>query len=256
VNLITFIESFAATDYFRLADGDKEQYYRDPPVDYGEFFRRLMNTIAANKEATHWVEKSPAHTLCYRKVAQHFPDARFVLIHRDLMDSVRSRIGRRRAGRVYSRLREYGLVMKTAVEYAIYSAVTKRIERKSPQVAASVTYADLVANMAGTCRRICESLEIEFEPNMASPPYPPNTSFPSGKRQREDILSRGETIIAKLVLGLSRMIPFGLVVRLGPWLMSHGRRRPMLHHWSMLCEEREIVGTMADVKPQAKTVVS
>jgi hypothetical protein len=239
VDLVRFVEAFSATDYFRLSGVEKELFYRRKPKDVGSFFRLLMDEYARRRGCDFWVEKSPAHTLCYRRLERHFPDAALIVIRRNVVDCVRSNLGARpeRRSSVRSGMLRYLGILKITVSFSIYNAMLDLIQRRSGQVAVALEYGELVRDKPAACARICRGLGIPYEEAMTIPPYRANTSFPGGDARRAQVLSPLETLLVRLVAAVFRLVPRRLAPLISFLVFGKRRRRPLAHHWGMLLEE-------------------
>lgn len=81
---------FECSDYWHLL------FPHDPPrIDASTrtpdaYFRDCMDLAARRRGCSHWVEKTPTHTLLLGYLTKAFPDALFVAVERNGQDVVRS----------------------------------------------------------------------------------------------------------------------------------------------------------------------
>lgn len=199
VNFIEFVEVMAAADYFRLAGAGKDYLYSLWPCDYATVFRRVMERYATEREASHWLEKTPTHTPCVARLAESFPDARFVAVVRDVREVVESSLARPRPAGFETRARlRWHLILRTVTSWAYYSAVIRRFSRHSRRILV-LEFEDLRSDLEATLRAVCDFLGLPFDPEMCVGEYRPNTSFEE-EAAREAVLSWTER---KLVSGLA-----------------------------------------------------
>lgn len=127
------------------------------------YLRAIMEAGARRKGARYWLEKTPAHTLHSRFLAEAFPDAIFVAVQRNYREVVGSNVhGFGEPASAWSWFRH-------SAATAAYEKVTTR------RPAVVVRYEDLLADFAGTMLGLMRALEI-------SGPAPPiaaerNSSF-------------------------------------------------------------------------------
>ena len=173
------IECFAATDYFRLTGFDKEVLYRLPAGNYHEFYRALMDRLAEERGAKWWLQKfSP---IALPGLMRHFPDARYVMITRDVVPTIRSSM--KMVGdppRWRSAIRH--------VYWYHYGIRQMRVYRDHSGVV-SVQYETLLAETEKTIRWLCGQLGLDFSPRMLEVRFPPNRSF-TGPESAQAYLSK------------------------------------------------------------------
>jgi hypothetical protein len=160
------------------------------------YFRAVMESGAARRGARYWLEKTPAHTLHARYLAEAFPDAVLIAVvrdHRDVVSSLVHGFDDPKSAR-----RWFWQSMLTAV-------YEKVIEQNGVLV---IRYESLLDDYEGTVRAVLESLGIESDALPRSP-YAPNTSH------REDApgLAWWQRLAIAAGRGAVRMLPSALVER-------------------------------------------
>ncbi|HET6178191.1 MAG TPA: sulfotransferase [Candidatus Sulfotelmatobacter sp.] len=111
-----------------------------------------------------WGCKSPSYYDAMTHLAQQFPKARFVVIYRNPADICRSIV---RAGRKASWFSRSGMPLRALLGYREMKKQTDHLLSAGAQVH-TLQYEELVSEPERELRRICEFLEIPFEPRMTS----------------------------------------------------------------------------------------
>ena len=202
-SFITFLEQYSAGDYFRLAEGDKEYFYRNRPRDFVAFFFQLMDRYAARRNARYWVTKLDPMLYHRRdeldafiaRVKERYGDCKFISIERDPVDVLRSYLSMQG---VASQRREQTLVSKGATILAIarnvvqYRAIDAIVaSEKGLSLSFEVFKNDHEASM----RRLMQYLDLS--PDALRPSsYAANSSFAS----KEKSAHRTEVWLAEHVL--------------------------------------------------------
>ncbi len=57
-----------------------------------DYFKTAMSVAAGNRGCTYWLEKTPAHTLCLADLMRAYPDAKFIAVVRNRIETVRSNV--------------------------------------------------------------------------------------------------------------------------------------------------------------------
>ena len=236
IDFVRFLETFAASDYFRGTGLDKELFYRARPTDFTSFFNLLMNTFAENRECTHWVEKSPAHLLCFERILERFPKAFIVIIQRNQVDCVRSHI----ALRSYTSRRAYRkAILKAAVTYAIYrSRLDDLVKSVKPDQSIIVGYDDLKTDIPRASLAMCDGLGLQYADAMHQAPYSANSSFHGSnhKKRASQPMPKGDRLLIVFAQFAVRLLP-KCVRKYASRRLLLWAKRPMAHHWGLLLEE-------------------
>jgi hypothetical protein len=207
-NFIEFIETFSNSDYFLLSNLDKEYFYKNRPRNYDEFFRMMMDKYAEEQNTDFWLEKTPAHLLYFRDLVSLFPDAKFIIIKRNILDSIKSDL----------RLKYYDKNMKKQMKISkilliifltfryhfYYSNMHDRHQKRDYLL---IEYETLRKNRVEETKKICNYLGIEFEQQMLEDKFKPNTLFTSEK-ERVEVLTKQEEIIIKMMNQIFKFLPY------------------------------------------------
>ncbi|MGP0018979.1 MAG: sulfotransferase family protein [Candidatus Sulfotelmatobacter sp.] len=132
--------------------------------DVWEATRIVYQEVARRKRATIWGEKTPNWYDCPLHKAQKFPDARFIFLWRDLHGVIGSMA---RAAITHHFFRKRSLARKTILGNERLREACDTLRSQGRPVH-EVNYEDLTSNPSECMRRICQFLEIPFEPGVTS----------------------------------------------------------------------------------------
>lgn len=195
-NYIGFVECFSATDFFKITGLSKGVLYQYHPKDYADFFRYLMNRYAGNQETDFWLQK--IQSILLSKIYIQFNDARFIIIKRNAVKTIRSACVLQK---------RKGAPSRFAKEILIYCFSTKiwKTYRKKENVM-TVTYEELLSDQESTVQKICRFIEVPFSHDMLNSRYKKNTSFES-KSEKESLFPKYKAFIVKIVTPILSMLP-------------------------------------------------
>lgn len=131
-----------------------------PIADYAAMTRAILETWTEQRGKEVWVEKTPCHTLHWRYLVDHFPDAKFVAIVRDPRPSTASLIKARFGPSAIS---------AATRQWVHYCHALDDLRRAAPRRLHLLRYEDLVHEPRTTLAKICRFLGIELEEAMLSP---------------------------------------------------------------------------------------
>jgi sulfotransferase family protein len=126
--------------------------------DFHGIVEGLMRTWASSQGKSHWGEKTPQHTLCWRTIAEGFTKLQVIHLIRDGRDVALS-----------YRAAHFGPkhVYPLARRWLTYLAAAEEARANlGNEVFLQVRYEDLVADPERELRRICRFLGEEFAPSM------------------------------------------------------------------------------------------
>lgn len=204
-NFACFASEFTRSDYYVLTGLEPEWLEERRPRSYPDAFRAVMDEFAdRDGRARIWIEKSPHHTLLADRLEAAFPDARFVGIVRNPTAVVAStlRMGEPRPPTYPARL---GRVVRLAAKCSLYQGWLERFSRGRANCLLT-RYERLAADPAAEVRRICDFLELEFEPAMLELPWPRNTSFGEAE-SRHPTLEAFQALVVRATTALMRPVP-------------------------------------------------
>ena len=146
---------------------DKVRARLTPRMPVGEAIGSVYAVYAEEQGKTRWGDKTPMYMQNLRLLERLFPDARFVHLIRDGRDAALSFLAMPR-----------GIVTETwmhprtpagfAAQWRTEVAAARRLGRRVGPRYFEVRYEDLVADVEGVLRRICEFAGLAYEPAMAT----------------------------------------------------------------------------------------
>lgn len=196
-DFVAFLHLWRNTDFVECTEIDvMELSAQEPNVrDPIKLFAQLMNAYALRKQADYWLQKSGPESA--REVAAAFPDAKLIIIERDMHDTIAStmQLTKNQGGHASLASTVHGFVLQQKVLRQIAKSHT----------CCSVRYEELRASPEPTMRRLCEEIELEYVPDVLHSPYDRNTSFRNTSKPPTSRL--GDAWIACLATGL-KIVPF------------------------------------------------
>ncbi|MEZ5866190.1 MAG: sulfotransferase [Geminicoccaceae bacterium] len=133
---------------------------RWPIATYADLARAILESWAAQRGKAIWVEKTPCHTLSWRYLLDHFPDARFVAIIRDPRPSAASLL-RARFGT--------SAISAATRRWVSHCEAIEELRRAAPHRLHLLRYEGLVRQPQAEMTRVCSFLGIGFEAAMLTP---------------------------------------------------------------------------------------
>lgn len=242
-NYIELVEVMSASDYFRLAGSTREYLYSLWPTSYEGVFRSLMDRYAHRQKADFWIEKSPSHTPLVKRIADVYPDARFVGVIRDAPGVVASttaltshRYAEHSRPAAVRRLHIAGLVLT----WSYYNRVLSSFSRGSDRVMI-VEYDELIRDNVEVLTRICQFLGLPFQERMRQNRYHRDTSF-QDEGTRRQTLSSEELRLIDFTRQACEVLPLTLLERCDRLMRSTGRRRTLPPWFFRLLRSGSFVG--------------
>jgi hypothetical protein len=206
-NYIEFIETFSNSDYFILSKLDKAYFYKNRPYSYDEFFRMMMDKYAEEKHTDFWLEKTPAHLLYFRDLVKIFPTAKFIIIKRNIMDSIKSDLRLKFYNKNMQQQMKYPKIfMIFFLTFRYHFYYSNMHDKHLKQGYLLVEYETLKKNRIEETKKICKYLGIGFEQQMLEDVYRPNTLFTSDK-ERGEVLTKQEQTLIKIMNHIFRIVP-------------------------------------------------
>jgi len=133
-------------------------------TDLNTAVRAVYTQYARQKCATIWGCKSPTYHDETIRLSRTFPNARFVIIWRDLRHICRSILDAAETSPFFNRT---GMALRAIIGYHDLKLQCDSVIRRGGQVH-QLNYEDLVRDPAGTMKAICEFLKIPFDPRMTN----------------------------------------------------------------------------------------
>jgi hypothetical protein len=124
----------------------------------------VCKVYAEMKGAAVWGCKSPSYYCSLPRLARVFPNARFIVIWRDLRDTCDSIL---RAGQGSTWFRSKGIIRRALVGYRTLRRDSERLLARGIRLH-QLNYEDLVQNPVLVMSGICDFLGVVLDPRMAS----------------------------------------------------------------------------------------
>ena len=203
-----FCREFTASDYFLISGLDPEWFCAQRPSTYAKAFRVMMDAYGAGVGATHWVEKSPHHTLLAHELELAYPDAWFIGIVRTPAFQIISQLRHQDGGLppLGTRLSIYA---RRAGAWSLYARYLKRFCAHHPR-ALLLSYEALKADPEAQMRKVLDRIGLAFEPGVLTLPFRPNTRFRDAN-EREAAIGRIERATCNAMSYGMGMVPFSLL---------------------------------------------
>jgi Sulfotransferase family len=129
-----------------------------------EAFRTVAHQYAQKKGATVWGCKSPTYYDSMSRLADWFPDARFIVIWRDPADVCRSIV---RAAEKSSWFAQPGMDIRALLGYRRMKREADNLVHRGAAIH-QLQYDDLVREPVATLSGICDFIGVEYDPRMNS----------------------------------------------------------------------------------------
>jgi len=236
-NFREFVEIFTASDYFTLTDLNKNFVLSLFPTSYSDFFKSVMDEFARQHSAPLWLEKSPTHTKKALWLAKKYPTARFVAIIRDVEDVVASVL----AKADMNLQSKYKLTVASRVVYAwvYYNKTISELSKKYSSRSITVHFGEFCNDKECVLRRITSFLGVDYQPDMVTKAYKPNTSF-SGKQTRNRLLSEREKAFIRQLASMLNTIPYEAYWALDTLRNYIWKKEPELPKWFFRLSDQKL----------------
>lgn len=201
---IALVELWSATDFFERTGVDKKILYEceNRPTSSVEMFQIVMNEFARIQETKHWLQK--INPIIGRQLAESLPHAKFVIIHRNMRDQIRSNL-----------VRTYPDPSPLVIARAVFSYVRdKKVLDQIVRISQClvVNYESLESQKEIVLRRIFKSWNLDPNATVGDADLKPNTSF--GTDQKRDVyFSKLNHLIIGAVSVLGALVPASILVR-------------------------------------------
>lgn len=195
---VAFMEAYAASDYFRLVDGDKESVYRKRPNHFFQLFFDLMDEFASKSGASWWTTKLDPRFFYnqadfdefLKQLNARYAKPRFISIQRPFPRVLRSYLNMEGQKSIHQ-LPIYKKLMAVFLESARYTTHYRHIAALITKTSGlALDFPTFKENPEQELRRICEFLELPFDAVMLENRFPANSSFfhPKKKTPRSEKL--------------------------------------------------------------------
>lgn len=159
--------------------------------DLRSAMRAVYGQYARHKkpEALIWGCKSPTYSDEVKRLSRLFPNARFVIIWRDLRHICRSILDAAETSPFFNRR---GMVIRAILGYEELKSQCDSVIRAGGLVH-QLNYEDLVLDTAGSMKAVCDFLDLPYDPGMSNLRASDRTAI---SNFRHHSLVKGEEIIA------------------------------------------------------------
>jgi len=215
-NFVGFIECFSATDFFRLTGLPKDLLFKHKPVNYYTFFNWLMNEYVDHQKKEFWLKK--IHSTLLENVYSHFKDTLFVIIERNVVDTIRS------AYVLQKRVGGPDRFLKELFIYHYSKKIRKKFSKKKNVL--FITYEQLLSDREAAIKKVCEFLNIPYSSGMLDVSFRKNTSFAEGGK-KVNLFPRHKVLMVKVlspVLALLPLFIYKLMFKLKKMRPGKGKR--------------------------------
>ena len=245
-NFIQFLELYSSGDFFKLAEGDKEYFYKHRPHDFYQFFFELMDQFAVRRGAKYWATKLDQEFYHHSgelkrflsRVEDRYDAPKFVGVLRDFPGVLKSHLRRQVTPDNVTiscfSARQQWFALSQTMRYAM--------ERRRIQQIVSdwngllLGFNEVVDDLENTAQRICSYLDLEYSPRMLERQFPRNTSFKDARERQQIIAPWQLALLDRLVRPVFEAVyPLGSV-----WFrLRSGRDRQRCPlWWRLLAEEK------------------
>jgi hypothetical protein len=240
-NYIEFLETFSNSDYFILSNLDKNYFYKNRPDSYDEFFKVMMDKYAEEEHTDFWLEKTPAHTLYFSELLTIFPSAKFIVVKRNIVDSVKSDIRLRYFNRDMQRKTKFTkIIFIIFLVFRFYLFYSNTNSKRKKQNCMFIEYENLKKNREDVTKKICDFIGVEFELQLLRDEYEPNTRFTSEK-ERFNVLTNQEVTFIKILDHLFKYFPKQFFCSFLPLYKKFYRERNGIPDWFYSIKKDDLV---------------
>jgi len=135
------------------------------PTNFVRAFTATHQLFARRKGATIWGDKSPNYPNRLNRIADDFPEARFIIVWRDPKDTANAVLRAAAAGSAYFRRR--GAVLRGLLGYETLKKECDRLLDRGKQVC-QVNYEDLISDTPSVMRQVCNFLKIPYDNSLSN----------------------------------------------------------------------------------------
>jgi len=198
MNYIELTECFCASDYFLLTKLNKKILYEKRPSTYGTFFKLVMNCYASKQDTSGWLEKTPDNTYLIERIQKCYPDANFIAIERNIIDTIKSAV------KLNNPKHKKLFVLKWVLQYTLSQKHIDYFYNKKNLK--KIHYENLIDDKEKQIMEICEYIDINFESSMLTDEYSQNTSFKN--ESKSNYFTRSELMCIKCSHFILKLLPY------------------------------------------------
>ena len=132
--------------------------------DFRSAFTVSHQLFAHWNGASIWGDKSPHYYDCLNRMADMFPDARFVIVWRNPRDTANAILRAAYGGSRYFRRR--GTVLRQLLGYEILKKECDRLLRRH-RLVCQINFEDLIADTRSVMRQVCDFLQLQYNDSLS-----------------------------------------------------------------------------------------
>jgi hypothetical protein len=133
--------------------------------DFRSAFTATHQLFAQRKGATIWGDKSPSYHDRLNRMADDFPQARFIIVWRNPKDTANAVL--RAASIGSSHFSRKGAVLRELLNYEVFKKECDRLLARGKPVC-QVNYEDLILDTPSVMRQVCEFLQIPYDDSLSN----------------------------------------------------------------------------------------
>jgi len=126
-------------------------------------FAITHQAFAHQKGATIWGDKSPHYYHCLNRMADDFPEARFIVVWRNPKDTANAILRAASSGSQYFRRR--GAILRQFLGYSVLKRECDRLLRRNKPLC-QISFEDLVSDTSSVMRKVCDFLGIAYDDSL------------------------------------------------------------------------------------------
>ena len=182
-----FVEVFSRSDYCRLSPLTAEDLrtLQPRPADCLAVQKLLLDRLLEQSGRKLWLQKTSPFNA--DSCLEHFPDARFVFIHRNMQDQLNASVKNTRDRG------QGGQVLRWVFLYALGEKI--RRSHRGRENCMFITYEELLRDTEAVTRRVCAHVGLTYDENMIESRYARNTSFRSPEQRRSNLGALDQLLI-------------------------------------------------------------
>lgn len=229
-NKLAFLAFFEKTNYFKISAMAIRELHEIKFDTLHGFFGGFMDRVVEAAGKRRWLQKS--NTLALPGLLSSFSNAKFILIRRkNVADNLRSHIAMHWAANGNLKKQLFRRVFSYMMHWKFLQHFST-----DPRILV-ISYEELKANPESVLRGVCKFTELEYEDQLCTQVYRPNSSF-SGPITRDEILNRWDRFMIRFYTVLFRTFPFCVYKLMSSRLVGTlrspvGRRLYHLHTFSI-----------------------
>jgi hypothetical protein len=200
-NYFGFLVCFSQDNFFRLTGLKQSVLFSERINDYSDFFRYIMDLYAQKEGKGYWLQK--ANSLHLDRLYREFPDAKFIIIQREIEDNIRSTIALRLKND--DRSEPVRGAIGEAFRYYMARKAEQRFQGKDNVM--EVKFVEFKANKERVMQDVCAFIGIQYHAEMLRDTFEKNTSFRGGV-SRDKILRKRDRLLIRLFFPICRVVPW------------------------------------------------